>query len=229
MFDALILDGAIIFLFLTFFIIGSRRGIMKSLLSLINIALSLVVSIYVSALVSENIYNQFIKSNLIKQINISLETKNPDWKATLSNLPEFISKSFEHYGITEDSLTHIINSKMSNTADQIEKIISPIFVQTVKVAVQMALFFILLLILSLLSKVMLALFNFKIVRPIDSSIGAVLGLVSGYFIITIVLFVIRIGIQITSFAPGIFSYDNIESTYIFRHMYTGNLLTYDLK
>jgi Colicin V production protein. len=224
MLNILLLDGSIIFLFLLFFIIGARRGFVKSLLSLLNILLSLVISIYVSSKISENIYDKFIKDSVTSQIKTSLDGKNFNSDKLISSLPEFISQSLSYYGITEASLNDIIHSKNSDSAVQIEKVISPIFIHAIKASVQLVLFFAFSIIFGALSKGILTLFNFKILKPIDSSIGAVLGLVTCYFVIVILMFFIKASIQITNFAPDIFSYDNIGSTYIFRYMYVDNII-----
>ncbi len=225
MFNAVILDVSIILLFLLFFVIGARRGIIKSLLFLLNILLSLVISIYVSDKISANIYDKFIKDKITNQIKTSLNKEKFDSKGILSSLPEFISQSLSYYGITETSLNDIIYNQNDNTAVQIERVISPIFIHAIKAAVQLFVFCVFSIIFQVLSKGIFRLLPFRIFKPIDSSIGAVLGLVTCYFVVIVLMFFIKVIVQTTNFAPKIFSYDNIESTYIFRHMYVNNIMT----
>lgn len=221
---ALILDGIVLFLLGMFCILGLRSGMLKSILSFVGLVTSLTVSTYLSSGFSEVIYSRFIKGNVISQIEKSINSEEITSDAVLEMLPKFISNSFSHYGITKDNLTNIINSGKTDIVSQVEKTIAPIFVQTIRVSLESMLFFVMLIVYRIISNMIISAFRIPIIRHIDKSIGALFGLLKGYLLINVLIFILSICIQTMNLSFGIFNYNNIESTFIFKYIYTNNII-----
>ena len=218
-----VLDGAAILLLVFFFVMGARAGLIKAIFSFLSLSFSLLVSFYVSSRFSEVIYSRFIREKVISQLQNSLN-KETLQSSIFESLPEIVSNSLAYYGITEENLNNIINSGKDSVVFQIEKFISPIFIHTIKISLELILFFTFLLVFSFIVKKITPLFRFKIIKPIDSSLGGVFGLIRGYFIIVFFMFFVSLIIQITGKSPEAFSYENIKSTYIFKYMYPNSFI-----
>lgn len=220
----LILDFTIVILFFIFIFSGFRVGLVKSLLSLINIALSLFISIYVSFGLSNLIYNQFIKENLINELQTSIDNSSINSESLISTFPNFISNSFSYYGITSKDLTDIINSGKEDIAYQILDVISPMFIQIIHLSLSMVLFFVFIIIFNIMSKWILSIFKIPVLSQINHLFGGILGILKGYLIVTLLIFCLRSWAQSTNYNSNLFSYSSIESTFIFKHIYTNNLI-----
>lgn len=201
-----------------------RSGFVKSFFSLINIIFSLFASIYISLKLSGTIYDYFIKENLINQVHTAIDNGSINSNSVIDKIPDFISNSFSYYGITSDKLTDIINSGKTDVANRIVDAISPAFIQIIHAALSSVLFFVFIIVLGIVLRWILKIFRLPILSQVDHALGSVLGLMKGYLIISLLIFFLRSWIQTLDYSPDIFSYPTIESTFIFKHMYTNNLI-----
>ncbi len=218
----LILDGLVLLVFLFFLILGIMSGIIRSFFSFFSLIFATLASIYISSGLARTIYDNFIRESVLSNINSSIEYSDANVDSLLNLLPKFVSNSFSYYGITKEDLSNIISSVSSDAAQQIEEAIAPVFVDIVRLSLEIVLFFAILFILGFVTRAVVSIIRFCLPRTIDSALGAVFGLLKGYIVLAVLLFCLRSLSQGIDISSGIFSYGSIESTYLFKYFYTNN-------
>lgn len=221
---AIVLDVVTILMLVFFIIIGAKRGFVRSVIGFLGMVISLFVSFYLSSFLSNLIYDHFIKQQVINQIDISIASGNVSYDTIASALPENLYNSFSYYGITPDKINHIINSGKGNIALSIANLISPIFITLIRMCVILTFFFILMPLFSGLASTVSGIFKLPVLSGIDASLGAVFGILKGYLAVTLIIFCVKTIGQVMYNPEGIFLYSDVESTFVFKHFYTNNLV-----
>lgn len=221
---SIILDLLIILVFLTFIILGGKNGLVRSLISFLFIFASLIMSIYLSSNLSNSVYNNFIRQGVIEQIELSISSGNVNFGSLSATIPSFIYNSLSYYGITPENINHIINNGKGDISNELERLVSPVFIELICIALSVIFFLIFSLLSGIASRYCSKIFKIPVLKQINTTLGALFGMFKGYIVVTIIVFCIKTVGQVTYKNLSLFLYDNIESTIIFKYMYTNNLI-----
>ncbi len=225
--NALALDGIILLTFLLFCISGVRKGLVRSVLSFAGLMIALISSLYLSHGFSETIYDKVIRDNVTNQVRLCIKNgREFSADAVFGILPEFISNSFRYYGITSDNLTDIIHNAVSDAdiAQRIEILISPIFIQTIRISSTLIMFFIFMILCSFISNKVASILKLPLTGQVDRLAGALFGGIKGYISLSILIFCLSAAGKVVDLPLMTHIYNNSESGFIFRYMYMNNFI-----
>ena len=232
--NSMVLDCLVILHFVLLIFWGIRSGVMKSFLMFVSSIFSSIFSIYLSGIVSKMVYDNFvartIRDNVNNAIGSSSNNINFNLNKIFNGMPEFIKNLFSEYGISNDSLKGIINSSngiSDNVSEKVVKLIEPAFLNFFKSIFAIIIFWVLILLMKSIIKIVLKFLKFKSVRSVDGLIGGLFGALRGYIIALVIMCCIRVLVPMIKDVPKLISQETISSSVIFKKIYLQNPI-YDM-
>ena len=232
--NSMVLDCLIILHFVLLIFWGIRSGVMKSFLMFVSSIFSSIFSIYLSGIASKMVYDNFvartIRDNVNNAIGSSSNNINFNLNKIFNGMPEFIKNLFSEYGISNDSLKSIINSSngiSDNVSEKVVKLIEPAFLNFFKSIFAIIIFWVLILVMKSIIKIVLKFLKFKSVRSVDGLIGGLFGALRGYIIALVIMCCIRVLVPMIKDVPKLISQETISSSVIFKKIYLQNPI-YDM-
>lgn len=184
------IGAAVIILLLI--LIGAYRGIIRTLLNLIGLALNAFLSYYISGPLAQGMYDTFFKQTVITKIQEAVAQKGVSvaYESTLSALPDWLSKMVgAAYQLTGQGIDKLVsNYNLSNDqtlsiAKAIEAQLAPAIVAVMAVIIVFVLFFLLMIIIKLIIRLILRALNGRVLRTVDRFFGGLLGGVEGVLLV----------------------------------------------
>lgn len=221
-----VLDLIIVFIILLFVFLSAKKGFVRTLIEVIGFIAAIVIAFTFSSPVADAIYSKAIQPSVIKTVettaNNGISNATSAVDAVWDKMPSFITES-SFFGFSKESVTATVQNETANDVTQIAQSISDSFVKPavtklLSVLISVVAIVVLLFIVKILAKHINKLFNFSVVGDINKTLGGVLGLVKGGAVA--IIFCLLIGL-ILSFAKDgflIFTYENINSSYIFKFL-----------
>ncbi len=232
---SIILDISVVAIILIFLLIGLKNGMAKTLFSLIKTIVAVVVSILLGQLAAQAIYESFIKTNLIsdmeKAINDASGGHLDEIENALNQVPNFIINLLPNFGIDTSSISSDTNSSQG-LANNIESTISPVIVLILSAICILLIYIIVSLLLKLLDKLISKIVKLPVINGADRILGGVFGVAIGLVIVMGLVFVIKIFVPYidAQISQAILNPQAIEDTIVFKHIYAiipnSFLLTY---
>lgn len=221
-----ILDGIIILIILLFVFLSSKKGFVRTLIEVVGFVAALVVAFTFSSPIANTIYDKMIQPSVVKTVEnvandgVSNATNAVD--AVWEKMPAFITES-SFIGLSKEDVTATVQSEAANDISQLAQSISDSFVEPavtklLSVLISVILVVVLLFVVKILAKYVNKLFTFSIVGDINKTLGALLGLVKGAAVAVIFCLVISLILSFTKDGFLIFTYDAINSSYIFKFL-----------
>lgn len=221
--NALILDVCVVIVFSFFAIMGFRKGILKSFLSLAGSLFAVVFSVYFSDIFSKAIYFNFISPKIEAEVRNIAGTSLLNSNLILSKLPFPFSGILPRFGITTEEINHIINNSTADVLpSKISEIMYPVVTNVLKSVLVIALFVIFVFVMKFVSKFILKFFKAQFLNGANSVLGGVFGAFKGYVVIVAAMCFLRVFASMDSQVPEIFTANTISSTTIFKIIYDNN-------
>ena len=177
------IGAAVIILLLI--LIGAYRGIIRTLLNLIGLALNAFLSYYISGPLAQGMYDTFFKQTVITKIQEEVA-----YESALSALPDWLSKMVgaanQLTGQGIDKLVsnyNLSNDQTLSIAKAIEAQLAPAIVAVMAVIIVFILFFLLMIIIKLIIRLILRALDGRVLRTVDRFFGGLLGGVEGIILV----------------------------------------------
>ena len=221
-----ILDAIIILIILLFVFLSAKKGFVRTLIEVVGFVAALVIAFTFSSPIANTIYDKMIQPSVVKTVEnvasdgISKATSAVD--AVWDKMPTFITES-NFFDLSKETITTTVQNQATNETAQLAQSISDSFVKPattklLSVLISVILVVILLFVVKILAKYINKLFTFSIVGDINKTLGGVLGLVKGAAVAVIFCLVISLILSFTKDGFLIFTYDAINSSYIFKFL-----------
>lgn len=218
-----ILDAIVILIVLFYVFISAKKGFVRTLIEVVGFVAAIVIAFTVSTPIAEVGYDSFIYPSIAESVEeTGKDNINDAADAVWEKLPKFITEN-SFFGVSKDNVTASAEDEFSNQSDNFaqsisDKMIKPTVVKLLSVIVSFVLVIILLFVAKILAKYVNKLFTFSIIGDINKFLGGALGVVKGAAIAIIFCLVISIILSFTKGGFLIFTYDAINSSYLFKFL-----------
>lgn len=221
--NAFILDICVLVILSFFTVLGFRKGILKSFLSLVGSLFSVIFAVYFSDIISKAVYFNFISPKIEEEVRNISSTSLINADALLSKLVFPFSGFLPRLGITTEEINHIINSSTAEVLpSKISEILYPVVANVLKSILVIALFVIFIFAMRFASKFVLKFFKMQFLNGANSILGGIFGAFKGYVIIIAAMCLLKVFASMDSQVPEMFSANTISSTTIFKIIYDNN-------
>ncbi len=222
-----IFDGILVLILIIGFFIGSRKGLVQSLIDLLGSIASAILAAIFSGPISTAIYESFMKNGLYERVyeltdrfrgeELILEVYEP--------LPDFVKNLLEEQGISRNSLILGATGTDEKVTEFIVDAISPVFVLIINFFVVILLFLIIMIAISAIGKLISPILNLPVLSQIDGTLGGVFGLVFAIIIMWVVLTIIHFLSFLLSSDQLVFFETTVNSSFIFKFFVNFNPFT----
>ncbi len=225
----MILDISMILLVALFMIIGTKRGIAKTLYGLASIVLSGIIAYlagrFFANLLYKNVILKSISDSVTKSVSETTAGSEKIAESVFKDLPDFFSGLLNSFGITENTISSAVDAKATSQAitSAVDSVIAPILISIFSAIFILALFLIVLLLFKLLGHHVLKLFELPIIRTVNSIFGGVFGLCEGVAIVFAAVMILRI--ILPCFDKPFISPELINSSYVFKLVYHSDFIS----
>lgn len=181
-----VLDLILAAVLVLFFLRGWKRGFVVELIDLIGAILSAVLAMTFGGMVAEWAYATFMRAPLAERIAETITTATPtmaEIEAVLDGFPAFIVRALEHYGVTEQSLYAAASSAEGSLTVVLADAISPVIVTVIHFFVTLLLFFVFMLGVRVVAKMLTVVFRLPLIRQVNELLGGVLSLLKGVVVV----------------------------------------------
>lgn len=185
----LVVDIALILIFIILVSVAAKNGFALSLLEVAAILIALFAAVAFSTPVAEYAYDNFAKEPIIEAIEEQLpegsavKSYKEQASAVLEGLPEIVTKYAAKAGLDVDTLAEQIkesDTSGEHTAAELENSVArPIAISVIKVLLFLIMFILFALLLRLLAKYLSKVFKLPVLKTLNSALGAALGAVKG--------------------------------------------------
>ena len=219
-----ILDGIIILIVLVTVFLSAKKGFVRTLIEVVGFIAAIFIAFTFSSPIANTVYDKMFEPMVVKTVDGVAEnaadgaTSAVD--AVWQKMPSFITES-SFLGISKESVTSQVEAEVANGTEQIATSVSdsfakPVITQLLSIIISTILVVVLIFVVKLLAKYINKLFNFSVIGSINRSLGGLLGLVKGLAISIEFCMVVTLILSFTKNGFLIFTYDAINSSYIFK-------------
>lgn len=223
---AYILDAIIVLIILVFVILSAKKGFVRTLVEVVGFVAVIVIAFTFSSPLASTVYDKIIQPSVVKTVEdvasdgISSATDAVD--AVWNKMPSFITGS-SFIDISKESVTATVQDKAASNSEQLaqnisEEFVKPVTVKFLSVLISVVMVVILLFIVKIVAKYVNKLFTFSVIGSINKTLGGILGLVKGAAVAVIFCLVVTLILSFTKDGFLIFTYDAINSSYIFKFL-----------
>ena len=184
------IGAAVIILILI--LIGAYRGIIRTLLNLIGLALNAFLSYHISGPLAQGMYDTFLKQTVITKIQEAVAQKGVSvaYESALTALPDWLSKIVGAANqLTGQGIDKLVNNytlsdgQTLSIAKAIEAQLAPVIVAILAVIIVFILFFLLMIIIKLIIRLILKALNGPVLKSFDRFFGGLLGGAEGVILV----------------------------------------------
>ncbi len=218
-----ILDGIVILIVLLFVLLSAKKGFVRTLIEVVGFIAALAIAFSVSEPLAEITYDNFIYSSVEETIQeTGQDNINSAVDAVWEKLPEFMKES-SFFGLSKDDAAASAQNNFSSNSNELaqsisDSLVKPTAVKLISVLISVILVIILLFAVKILARFVNKLFTFSFVGDINKILGGILGLVKGAAIAVVFCLIISLILSFTKDGFLIFTYDAINSSYLFKFL-----------
>ncbi len=220
----MIYDILVVAILIMSVVIGYSRGAAKTIISLITFVLSLSLSVYIGGLISDFIYDGYIKQAIIDSVTQSVVDSGA-LNVANATLPPFVSFSMMLTGFDYMSaLENSVNTLPDAIATGFETALRPVVTSVLTFVMTAITFLILYFVFRfIVIKLLNFVFNLPIIRGVNKFFGAIFGFLTALFVISFLAFLLTLVMPYIENMPYWLSESTIYNSYIFYHFYSGNI------
>lgn len=192
--------GAILIVVI-FAAIGAFRGIARTVLNIVGVAVNAALSYLIATPLAQGIYDTFLKQSIITQTQQIIAENGVNFvvDSVTNALPDWLSGAIGiTNSITGQDLAEIAKGyELSDTqtlsmAESIEQAVGQVAVSVLSILLVIVLFFIIMIFIKLLIRLILKATNYPVLKTLDRVLGAVLGTVEGCGIVILICLLFNI-------------------------------------
>ncbi|MFZ2537275.1 MAG: CvpA family protein [Oscillospiraceae bacterium] len=213
-----------------FFIIygAYRKGFIRSIILVIGYVFSIFLAIYLSKIVSVYLFDNFIRTLIIENINNTVATNAGVASvamvipAILSKLPRVILNPILSSFGGENELIKLIDNQTGGILEKLgsviaDNVVAPIVLSLLEVISCLIIFILCTIIVKIIAKMFKGLYAIPIIGPINSILGGALGIVQTGIVFYLLALIISTVISLTANELPWINNQVMNSTYILRH------------
>ena len=191
---AYLLDGAVILIFILFVWVGSRRGLVRSVLRLISCVVSLVLALLLSTVAAGGLFDAFLSESAQEIIAQHLPETDAASVASgveeaLHQLPGFVESALTAGGLGSpeeiaSSVQDVLGQSPETVAQAItEQVIRPAAVALMGSVCFLLLFLLFMILFGILIGLINRVFQLPVLKQLNGALGAVVGAAEGLLVI----------------------------------------------
>ena len=216
----IILDLIIVLIICIFVFLSAKKGFVRTLIEVIGFVAAIVVALSISAPVASFCYDTAVEPIITKTVENSINetiSNTGDAIDTLWNkLPSFLTES-SFINLSKNDL-YSVSSNQTDIAVSVNSFLKPAICKILSAVISVILVVALLFVVRILAKLINKLFSFSIVGNINKTLGGILGLLKGFAVAVIFCMFVSLILSFTKNGFLIFTYDTINSSYIFKFL-----------
>ena len=221
-----ILDAIIVLIVLITVFLSAKKGFVRTLIEVVGIVAAIFVAFTFSSPIADTVYDKMVEPIVVKTVeNVATDTADGPTAAVdavWQKMPGFITES-NFLGLSKDNVLQQVQNETSTGVTALADSISnsfakPVITKLLSVLVSVILVVVLIFVVKFLAKYINKLFSFSIIGTINKTLGGILGLVKGIALAVVFCMIITLIFSFTKNGFLIFTYDAINSSYIFKFL-----------
>lgn len=221
-----ILDAIIVLIVLITVFLSAKKGFVRTLIEVVGIVAAIFVAFTFSSPIADTVYDKMVEPIVVKTVeNVATDTADGTTAAVdavWQKMPGFITES-NFLGLSKDNVLQQVQNETSTGVTALADSISnsfakPVITKLLSVLVSVILVVVLIFVVKFLAKYINKLFSFSIIGTINKTLGGILGLVKGIALAVVFCMIITLIFSFTKNGFLIFTYDAINSSYIFKFL-----------
>lgn len=206
---------------------GYRKGFIRSIILVVGYILSVFIAIYLSKIISQYLFDSFIRTYVVDAINSAIEVNTGDFSAAaiipiiLAQLPKFIANPILSGFGGEAELYKLIDDKSNGVLENLGAVISdnvvqPIMISLLEIISCLIIFLICTIIVQIIARMFKGLYSIPIVGSLNAVLGGLLGIIQVIILYYIAALVISTIISLTANNLPYLNSEVLRSTYILK-------------
>lgn len=221
-----ILDAIVVLIILFFAFLSAKKGFVRTLVEVVGFVAAIIVALALSTPVADFAYDKAVEPVVTKTVEAAVSegaaNANSAVDAVWNKMPTFLTES-NFLNLSKESITATINEEVTTGTAELASTISDSFVKPavtklLSVLISVILVVVLLFVVKILAKYVNKLFTFSVIGDINKTLGGILGIVKGAAVAVVFCLVISLILSFTKNGFLIFTYDAINSSYIFKFL-----------
>ena len=193
----ILLDIGFVIIILLCVVFGYKKGFFKSIAGFIGAVIAMFLAWVLAGLIANALYQGIFREKLIDNISAVLSNDAlasfPEKAAqVVANLPGFLSNTLNNQGITSSQIEQSLQAAGNNAAPATADLISPAVIWLLQLLLTVILFFILVILVRLVIKLIGNVFRLPVLRQVDGILGGLFGIFKGVVYIFLVCILLQL-------------------------------------
>ena len=193
----ILLDIGFVIIILLCVVFGYKTGFFKSIAGFIGAVIAMFLAWVLAGLIANALYQGIFREKLIDNISAVLSNDAlasfPEKAAqVVANLPGFLSNTLNNQGITSSQIEQSLQAAGNNAAPATADLISPAVIWLLQLLLTVILFFILVILVRLVIKLIGNVFRLPVLRQVDGILGGLFGIFKGVVYIFLVCILLQL-------------------------------------
>ena len=225
----ILLDIGFVIIILLCVVFGYKKGFFKSIAGFIGAVIAMFLAWVLAGLIANALYQGIFREKLIDNIsgvlsNDALASFTEKAAQVVENLPRFLSNTLNNQGITSSQIEQSLQAAGNNAAPATADLISPAIIWLLQLLLTVVLFFILLILVRLVIKLIGNVFRLPVLRQVDGILGGLFGIFKG------VVYIFLACIMLQLLMPVIGSSSEpmkqvLDNSFIYQFIFYNNPIT----
>ena len=225
------LDLILLVLLVLFVFFGFKRGLAKTLTEFVGAIAAAVAAILLASFFANLIFDAFVRGSLEGSIsgviNESAGASAADkLQAVLDALPGFVSNSLASYGLGSEQLSSALSGTADAAAGAGVELIKPIVTSLIQMILVFVLFVLLMIVVKIVARGVDTVFRLPLLHQLNSLLGGIFGILRCAVFVLLACAILRAMIPMLQPVPPLITEETIGQTFLFRHVYSFNPLSY---
>ncbi len=193
----ILLDIGFVIIILLCVVFGYKKGFFKSIAGFIGAVIAMFLAWVLAGLIANALYQGIFREKLIDNISAVLSNDAlasfPEKAAqVVANLPGFLSNTLNNQGITSSQIEQSLQAAGNNAAPATADLISPAVIWLLQLLLTVILFFILVILVRLVIKLIGNVFRLPVLCQVDGILGGLFGIFKGVVYIFLVCILLQL-------------------------------------
>ena len=223
----ILLDIGFVIIILLCVVFGYKKGFFKSIAGFIGAVIAMFLAWVLAGLIANALYQGIFREKLIDNISAVLSNDAlasfPEKAAqVVANLPGFLSNTLNNQGITSSQIEQSLQAAGNNAAPATADLISPAVIWLLQLLLTVILFFILVILVRLVIKLIGNVFRLPVLRQVDGILGGLFGIFKGvvYIFLACILLQLLMPVIGNSSEP---MKQVLDNSFIYQFIFYNNL------
>lgn len=224
---AILIDILLAALLLSFFFMGLRTGLVRSLIGFLGSIVALIAAICLGNLIANWMYTDLFRSSLVDTIHSAISgqgaaTAEQQAQSVLSALPSFLGNALENMGVTAQQLGESMAGSSDVVAQSAADFVSPVIIHLTALGLTILLFLIFRIGIYFLAKLIDGVFRLPVLNTINRILGGAFGLLKGGVVAFLLATVILVVAPLLPTETAESVHKTVEASYLCRWFYETN-------